>query len=53
VVRNRPWWITAHRRVATPWRALRRKLLVVLGVRAAGGRASSELFPEQVYREAS
>ncbi|MFQ3652271.1 MAG: hypothetical protein SNJ75_18290 [Gemmataceae bacterium] len=43
---KRPWWITLHRGVAVPFRTLRRRLLVQLGVRTGAGYASSEEFPE-------
>jgi hypothetical protein len=46
----RPWWIRAHRSVAVPFRRLRRGLLVMLGIRAADGQASSEAFPEIAHR---
>jgi hypothetical protein len=42
----RPWIIRAHRQIAVPFRTLRRKLLVWIGVRRGEGRASSELAPE-------
>jgi hypothetical protein len=42
---ERPWWIWAHRSVAIPFRKVRRRLLVALGVRAPGGRAESEIAP--------
>ena len=48
--RLRPWWIRAHRSVAVPFRRLRRALLVRLGIRAADGQASSEVFPEIAHR---
>ncbi len=47
---SRPWLIRAHRRVAVPLRGLRRKLLTTLGVRAKGGMATSEAFPEDAVR---
>lgn len=50
--RMRPWWIRAHRCVAVPFRTVRRRLLSALGVRAAGGRVSSEAFPEIAHRTA-
>lgn len=46
----RPWWIRAHRAVAVPFRALRRRLLTILGVRQGDGRATSEFFPEDAVR---
>ena len=48
--RLRPWWIRAHRTVAVPFRRLRRRLLVTLGIRDAAGQASSEAFPEIAHR---
>jgi hypothetical protein len=50
LARLRPWWIRAHRSVAVPFRRLRRGLLVMLGIRAADGQASSEAFPEVAHR---
>jgi hypothetical protein len=46
----RPWWIRVHRGVAIPLRALRRWLLVRLGVRTGRGRVETEFFPEEVVR---
>lgn len=43
---GRPWIIRLHRRIAVPFRTLRRQLLVLLRVRTAGGRAHSEAAPE-------
>jgi hypothetical protein len=45
-----PWWIRAHRLVAVPFRQLRRRLLVGLGVRRGKGAAASEHFPEDAVR---
>lgn len=42
----RPWIIRAHRQIAVPFRTLRRKLLIWIGVRRGEGRAASELAPE-------
>ena len=36
--RRIPWWIRAHRLVARPFREMRRRLLVRVGVRAGKGR---------------
>lgn len=47
---RRPWWIRAHRLVAYPFRELRRRLLVAVGVRAGKGRVESELFAEHALR---
>lgn len=41
-----PWWIRLHRRAAVPFRRLRRRLLVWLGIRTGRGRAQSEYAPE-------
>jgi hypothetical protein len=48
-----PGIISMHRKLAVPLRTLRRKLLVLLRVRDAGGLASSELESEDAYRQAS
>jgi hypothetical protein len=54
VLRKRiPWPIRAHRLVARPFRELRRRLLVRLGVRAGKGRVETELFAEHALRKAS
>jgi predicted Ser/Thr protein kinase len=45
-----PLLIRINRRIGTPVRTARRKLLVLIGVRDAGGSASSELEPEDSYR---
>jgi hypothetical protein len=45
-----PPWIRAHRKVGVPLRTLRRRLLVLLGVRREGGSATSEFEPEEAYR---
>jgi len=42
----RPTWIRAHRIIAQPLRALRRRLLVALGIRKGLGKAQSEHFTE-------
>ena len=49
---TRPWWIRLHRLVAVPFRSLRRRLLVALGIRKGNGRANSEHFPEDAVRQA-
>ena len=41
-----PWWIRLHRRVAVPFRSVRRRLLVLLGIRTGTGRVYSEVAPE-------
>lgn len=51
--RFRPRWIRWHRRIGVPLRSLRRQLLVLLGVRAAGGRVGSERFVEEGLRPAA
>jgi hypothetical protein len=48
--RRRPWWIRAHRLVASPFREMRRKLLVAVGVRTGAGRVESEEFAEHALR---
>ena len=48
-----PWPIRAHRLVARPFRELRRRLLVNLGVRSGKGRVETELFAEHALREPS
>jgi predicted Ser/Thr protein kinase len=45
-----PLLIRIHRRFGAPLRTARRKLLVLMGVRSAGGSPSSELEPEDTYR---
>lgn len=50
IARLRPVWIRLHRLVAVPFRALRRGLLVRLGIRSASGQAHSETFPEVAHR---
>jgi hypothetical protein len=49
--KRRPWWIRAHRLVAWPFREIRRRLLVAVGVRAGKGRVESEFFAEHALRE--
>ncbi len=51
--RMRPWWIRAHRCVAIPFRACRRRLLTWLGIRSKTGHAFSEAFPEIAHRRAA
>jgi hypothetical protein len=46
-----PWWIQAHRLVARPFRELRRRLLVAVGVRTGKGRVETELFAEHALRQ--
>lgn len=47
---QRPAWIDAHRKIAAPLRQLRRGFLEAIGVRAKGGQASTEAFPEDAVR---
>lgn len=47
---GRPWWIDLHRLFAQPLRRLRRRLLVVLGIRTGKGRAVTEVFAEDAFR---
>lgn len=49
--RERPWWLRIHRFVAAPLRNLRRRLLVLLGIRKGKGRAQTEHFTEDGLRE--
>jgi hypothetical protein len=46
-----PWWIRAHRLIARPFRELRRRLLVRLGVRSGKGRVETEVFAEHALRD--
>jgi hypothetical protein len=45
-----PAWIRLHRRIANPVRALRRRLLVLLGIRKGKGKPQSEQFVEEGLR---
>ena len=49
--RERPRFIRVHRKLTKPLRAMRRRLLVLLRVRKAGGSADFELEPEAVYQQ--
>jgi hypothetical protein len=49
--RRIPWWIRCHRLVARPFRELRRRLLVRVGVRAGKGRVETEVFAEHALRD--
>jgi hypothetical protein len=49
----RPFWIKLHRLVAVPIRELRRRLLVVLGIRQGKGRVETEAFAEDGLRQAA
>ena len=48
---GRPWWIRMHRKIANPFRAFRRKVLVLFGVRKGKGKPQSEQFVEEGLRE--
>ncbi|MSR79501.1 MAG: hypothetical protein EXS11_02095 [Gemmataceae bacterium] len=50
---KRPLWIRLHRMIAVPFRTLRRKLLVLFGIRSGHGSAESEVFPEEGIRKKS
>jgi hypothetical protein len=43
---TRPWIIRMHRKIGRPLRDLRRRLLVLLGIRRGEGYAASEVAPE-------
>jgi hypothetical protein len=45
-----PWWIRLHRVFAVPFRTLRRRLLVWVGIRKGSGRSETEHFPEEAVR---
>jgi hypothetical protein len=45
-IERRPWWIRLHRQAAIPFRRLRRRLLVLLGIRTGCGKAHTEAAPE-------
>ena len=45
-----PWWIRIHRMIGVPLRTMRRKLLVLLGIRKGRGRVHSEQFIEDGLR---
>ncbi len=47
--RDRPWWIRLHRLIAKPLRSIRRRFLVLLGVRKGNGRVESEYFAEDAF----
>jgi len=50
---SRPWFIRVHRLFAQPCRAVRRKLLTLIGVRAGRGKVESEKFVEAGLRRAA
>jgi hypothetical protein len=45
-----PWWIRAHRTIATPFRACRRRLLVGLRIRTGKGMPQGEVFVEDALK---
>lgn len=45
-----PWWIRAHRTIATPFRACRRRLLVALRIRHGKGMPQGEVFVEDALK---
>jgi hypothetical protein len=47
---NRPFWIRLHRFFAVPLRTLRRRLLVLLGIRTGQGSVKTESFTEYGLR---
>lgn len=47
-----PIWIRLHRKIGVPLRTLRRRLLVLLGVRRGHGSAATEVAPEVGLRRA-
>lgn len=47
---GRPWWIRVHRRLARPFREMRRRLLAWFRIRKQDGRAESEHFAEDAVR---
>ncbi len=48
---GKPWWIRLHRKIADPFRAVRRGLLVRLGIRKGIGKPQTEAFIEEGLRE--
>lgn len=46
VNRLRPWWIRLHRKIAVPFRTIRRRFLVAIGVRRGKGYATTEVTTE-------
>ena len=50
----RPWWIKLHRSIGVPFRTLRRRLLVLLGIRRGTGMAHTEQAVEPgLYRKSA
>lgn len=47
---QRPWYIRLHRRITIPLRTLRRRFLVLLGIRTGVGHVSTESNPEIGHR---
>ena len=50
LVQQQPWWIRMHRKIANPFRACRRRLLVSLGIRKGKGKPQSEAFIEEALQ---
>ena len=50
---SKPWWIRLHRKIANPFRAFRRGLLVKLGIRKGKGKPQTEAFIEEGLRQTS
>ena len=48
-----PSWIRMHRKIANPFRALRRRILTMVGVRRGKGKAQTEQFVEEGLRATS
>lgn len=48
-----PWWIRLHRLLTIPFRTLRRRLLVAVGIRTGKGLAHTEAKPEVGLRKAA
>lgn len=51
LIESRPLWIKMHRWIAVPIRELRRKLLVLWGIRHGKGRVETESFVEDGLRQ--
>ena len=47
---GRPRWVGWHRAVAIPFRGLRRRFLVAIGVRSGAGQVTTEENPEVAFR---
>ncbi len=48
-----PGWLQLHRRIAVPFRQLRRRLLVLRGIRTGHGSVATEVFAEDAVRRES